>query len=368
MFDIVYTYVNGDDPSHLQSKQQAMHVYSPEPESSHVCRFHSSCEIVFSLFSIFLFVSHDELHKIYIVISDNSEQTISFQHPEWIAANTDFQEFITQRIEYVRHSQIIPIEFLPTFNSHVIELYLSNIPNLLDMFVYFNDDCFLGAPTPETFFFSVDEEKKIAKANIYPSTVAMKVVTHSKFAMQNKVTMFQSIMNKTFDLLQSRFVSLRTSQSKWDKCHHQAKPLLRLACQATLKDAVFANAIQQLSARKFRTRNDFAPIELMIGYMYFTGKGATFDAKPFTFYIEWTQEMAGMQKKFEHLLNREQRPTLICINDIPFTTEEQGRPQVQRQRTKTAQRVVAATQSDLSWKVQALSWFAYHYFQKATAQ
>ncbi len=392
MFDIVYTYVNGDDPTHIQSKQQAMNVFAPEPESSHICRFHSSCEIVFSLFSIFMFVNHEELSKIYVVISDNSNQTISFEHPTWIQNHTEFQAFLNERLEYVRHSEIIPIEFLPTFNSHVIELYLNNIPNLLETFVYFNDDCFLGAPVSQSFFFSQSEEKHTRtneasspfspsfqatppafQANIFPSTAPMKITTGGlKNQPQKTTTMFQSIMNKTFDLLQTRFVALRTAKAQWNKCHHQAKALLKSSCQAVHKDTVFTKIIAQLSARKFRSRQDFSPIELIIGYMYFTGKGITLDAKPYTFYIEWTQDKDSMQTKFDFLLKKTPSPLLICINDIPFESKNQTtsstpmadrRLQMQSRRTKQA-----APPEDLSWKVRALSYFAHEYFRKSSSR
>ncbi len=359
MYDIVYTYVNGDDPTHVQSKQQAMNVLSPEPESSHNCRFHSSCEIVFSLFSIYLFVNHEELHKIYVVISDNSHQTISFEHPTWIQKHDGFQQFIQDRIEYVRHSQIIPLEFLPTFNSHVIELYLSQIPTLSELFVYFNDDCFLGAPLSETFFFSTSTDEKDSKVNVFPSSSPMKL------PIQQKTSMFQSIMNKTFDLLQARFVALRNSSAKWNKCHHQAKALLKSSCQSVLKDQVFSTAIAQLSARKFRSRQDFAPIELISGYMYFTGKAVTLDAKPFTFYMEWTQDKDSMQTKFQTLLNKDPRtaPVLICINDIPFDSSQSESKQHPLQRKKV-KAVAPARGMDLRWKVESLSYFAQRYFQK----
>lgn len=373
MYDIVYTYVNGDDPTHIQSKQQAMNVFAPEPESFHNCRFQSSCEIVFSLFSVFMFVDHQELHKIYVVISDNSHQTILFTFPDWIREHVAFQQFIEERVEYVTHSQIIPLEFLPTFNSHVIELYLSNIPTLLDEFVYFNDDCFLGAPASEAFFFATaDDEKKMdtglsVKANIFPSSAPMKITASAG----QKTSMFQSIMNKTFDLLQSRFVALRNSSVKWNKCHHQAKALLRHSCQSVLKDPVFSKAIVDLSARKFRSRQDFAPVELMIGYMYFTGKGQTLDAKPYTFYIEWTQDKESMQTKFQTLQQKQPAPVLICINDIPHDDQKQNSTSISQSRLKPKAhlKVVAASMGmapskpKFPWKVQALSAFAKQYFQ-----
>ena len=57
------------------------------------------------------------------------------------------------KLKLVSHSDYIPAEFLPTFNSNVIELWLHKIPDLAEHFVLFNDDMFLTAPVePEDFF------------------------------------------------------------------------------------------------------------------------------------------------------------------------------------------------------------------------
>ncbi len=66
--------------------------------------------------------------------------------PPWL--NTEHP-----KLHIVRHEDYIPAEFLPTFSSHVLEIYLHQIPDLAECFVYFNDDVFLIRPTkPERFF------------------------------------------------------------------------------------------------------------------------------------------------------------------------------------------------------------------------
>lgn len=56
-------------------------------------------------------------------------------------------------LHIVRHEDFIPQEYLPTFNSHTIELNLHHIEGLAEQFVYFNDDMFLNRPVqPEDFF------------------------------------------------------------------------------------------------------------------------------------------------------------------------------------------------------------------------
>ena len=57
------------------------------------------------------------------------------------------------KLHIVNHQDYIPKEYLPTFNSHTIELNIHHIEGLAEQFIYFNDDMFLTAQTtPEDFF------------------------------------------------------------------------------------------------------------------------------------------------------------------------------------------------------------------------
>lgn len=68
------------------------------------------------------------------------------QIPEWL--NTEHP-----KLHFVNHTEFIPKEYLPTFSSHAIELNFHRIPELAELFVYFNDDMYVNAPvTPSDFF------------------------------------------------------------------------------------------------------------------------------------------------------------------------------------------------------------------------
>lgn len=68
------------------------------------------------------------------------------QKPEWL--NLDHP-----KLKWVKHTDFIPAEYLPTFSAHPIEWNLHRIPELAENFVYFNDDVFLIRETkPEDFF------------------------------------------------------------------------------------------------------------------------------------------------------------------------------------------------------------------------
>ncbi|MBQ7883478.1 MAG: Stealth CR1 domain-containing protein [Phascolarctobacterium sp.] len=66
--------------------------------------------------------------------------------PEWLNINHP-------KLHIVNHKDYIPEKYLPTFNSHTIELNLHRIEELEERFVYFNDDVFLiNKVKPEDFF------------------------------------------------------------------------------------------------------------------------------------------------------------------------------------------------------------------------
>jgi hypothetical protein len=66
--------------------------------------------------------------------------------PKWLDTSNP-------KLHVVKHTEFIPAEYLPTFNSCAIEWNLHKIPGLSEHFVYFNDDMFpLRTLRPEEFF------------------------------------------------------------------------------------------------------------------------------------------------------------------------------------------------------------------------
>lgn len=79
------------------------------------------------------------VRKIHLVTNGQMPSWLSLAHP---------------KLNFVKHSDYIPDNFLPTFNSHVIELNLHRIPDLAEHFIYFNDDTFVIRPMKPSDFFS----------------------------------------------------------------------------------------------------------------------------------------------------------------------------------------------------------------------
>jgi hypothetical protein len=78
------------------------------------------------------------VNKIYFVTWGHVPEWLNLDHP---------------KLKVVKHSEFIPAEYLPTFNSNVIEFYFHRIEGLSERFVYFDDDMFLLNRVSPTRFF-----------------------------------------------------------------------------------------------------------------------------------------------------------------------------------------------------------------------
>lgn len=78
------------------------------------------------------------VNNIYFITDDQKPEWLNLDHP---------------KIKWVKHTDFIPNEYLPTFNSNVIEWNFNRIEGLSEQFVAFNDDMFLiDKVKPEDFF------------------------------------------------------------------------------------------------------------------------------------------------------------------------------------------------------------------------
>ena len=139
MMDIVFTYVNTQSKLWNDQRKNMKEKYFSESKNNidgnmeH--RFTDHDELRYAFRSIEKYIKFH--HRIYIVVSDVE------QIPPWINV---------LKVNIIYHSQIIPFEYLPTFNSQVIELYIHKIEGLSENFIYLNDDMIIGKDIDETDF------------------------------------------------------------------------------------------------------------------------------------------------------------------------------------------------------------------------
>ncbi|MBI3928679.1 MAG: Stealth CR1 domain-containing protein [Armatimonadetes bacterium] len=129
--DAVYTWVDGADPDYARVREEwaSRLGVKTNPE-----RDRDGLELLrYSLRS--LEANAPWIRRIFLV-------TMRPQAPAWLDGSR-----AAGRMQLVHHDEIFPRpEDLPTFNSNAIDFHLANIPGLSSMFLYFNDDYFLGRP------------------------------------------------------------------------------------------------------------------------------------------------------------------------------------------------------------------------------
>lgn len=92
--------------------------------------------------------------------------------PEWLA--TDHP-----KLNIVRHEAYIPQEWLPTFNSNVLELNLHRIEELAEHFILLNDDTFFTRPCRVEDFFRDGLPCDVARLSVVrPSSVASTILNN----------------------------------------------------------------------------------------------------------------------------------------------------------------------------------------------
>ena len=137
--DLVVLWVDGNDTEYVKllNKYKSMQDGNKIREGTISARFRNNDELKYLLRS----VEKNAKFIRYIHLVTNG------QIPKWLNINNP-------KIKLVTHSQIMPQNVLPTFNSSAIEVCTVNIPNLSDHFLFSNDDMYIVKPVSERFFFN----------------------------------------------------------------------------------------------------------------------------------------------------------------------------------------------------------------------
>jgi hypothetical protein len=134
--DLVYLWVDGSDPQWLEKKERFTGKLADNSEGNNKGRYVNNDELKYSLRSVEKYVPW--VRRIYIVTDNQCPEWLQREHP---------------KIRIVDHTEILPEEALPCFNSSVIEYFLYRIPDLAEHFLFANDDMFFNKPLSPYYFF-----------------------------------------------------------------------------------------------------------------------------------------------------------------------------------------------------------------------
>ena len=193
------------------------------------------------------------VNKIYFITCGHYPSWLNLNHP---------------KLCLVKHSDYIPMECLPIFSSHPIELNLHRIKDLSEHFVYFNDDTFLIDKVRKERFFQNGLPCDMAAFDVVASLSAADKFAHITL---NNV----SAINQRF----RKFDVLRSYWGKWFNPRYGVSLLQTLALlpwpyftgfenphlpnaflKSTLQEVwdIYGELLQKTSAAKFRSVNDYS--------------------------------------------------------------------------------------------------------------
>ncbi len=109
------------------------------------------------------------------------------------------------KLVHVCHKDYMPIDYLPTFSSHPIELNIHRIKGLSEHIVYSNDDCFFLKPASPDLFF------KKKGVPVYPARLHGISPNLNKTLMPHILINIVHIINSHFKMKES----LRNNWGKW---------------------------------------------------------------------------------------------------------------------------------------------------------
>ncbi|MFD1214153.1 stealth family protein [Arthrobacter sp. GCM10027362] len=289
--DVVYTWVDGADPSWAAQKAEAWRQALLEGggETSRYseyavndARFRSHDELRYSLRSLDYFAPW--INHIYLVTAG--------QVPHWLDRSNP-------RITLVHHREIFADPgVLPTFNSHAIEAQLHRIPGLSEHFLYFNDDVFFGRQVePELFFHG----NGLAKMFLSSRSVDFGPGSPGDLPVDSAARRNRALLEAAFG---------RTVTHKFQ---HVAHPE-RVSTLARI-EREFAEQVQATTAAKFRTPQDIS-VPSALAHYYGYAIGAAVPGRLSYRYCDISQPSA--QGKLLRLL-RDRNADVFCLNEVDST-------------------------------------------------
>ena len=265
MIDVVITYVNMNDSNWL--KQYASQ-FKDKPSQS---RFFDWGLLKYAMRGIYYNMPF--VNKVFLVVSSRT------QVPNWV--NED-------NVTIVEHSEIIPAQYLPTFNSCTIEMFLHKIPGLSENYIYMNDDTIPLNPIKETDLF----EEGYAKLNL--SRKVMEKTKRMAFCSQclNNTNLIKKIFNINPDNTYLRPTHTGTTfiKSQCDELFEKQKDII----------------LNSLSQK--RTIHNFNQY-LFLNYLFFNKKlkRSSLTTKYFNFKTNINEILKYIRKD---------KSNWICVNDV----------------------------------------------------
>lgn len=271
--DYVITYVNNREINWIKSyvdtcQKQNTNIYLNS------ARFRNNNTLKYHLRGVEKFMPW--IRNVYLVVS-NIEQV-----PSWINK---------YKVKIILHKDIVPKQFLPTFNSNTIEMFLCNIKGLSENFIYANDDTYPNSKLEVNDFFDVNNNNLRLSISFLDQEKTNVIFKRSLENTQNLVL---------DDLRIERY------ENKILKSDHTIKPMRKSIFKYFIKN--YEKEIYH-SITTFRNIKNIT-LELCSFYHYLTDQ--------YSFKITYDVYKEYNENNLESVLKciKNKKINMLCINDV----------------------------------------------------
>lgn len=189
VIDIIIPWVDGNDPDWIKARQDAERKNSIIKNANSSVRYESWDNLQFIFRAIEKNLAW--VNKVFLVTWGHLPNFLNTDHP---------------KLKIIKHRDYIPEEYLPTFNSNVIELNYHRIKELSENYVLFNDDCYPLLPISADYYFKdgvpCDEA---VESPIMPVDVG-EISNYASYVKANNVL-----------LINKHFSKRKVQELDWDK-------------------------------------------------------------------------------------------------------------------------------------------------------
>ncbi|WP_201535639.1 Stealth CR1 domain-containing protein [Psychrobacter immobilis] len=287
--DIVFTWVDNTDKAWQKKYEQ----YKANSENTNLgqyatdsARFDNHNELFYSLKAVKKYLPW--VRQIY-VITDN-------QVPSWLSK--------VKGVTIIDHADIIDSQYLPTFNSHVIEAFLYRIPDLAENFIYFNDDVFVAKELPQEHFFSANNISSLF------------VSTKNLYAMQKKgvVTPTLKASLQSIKLLKRHY-----HYNIENSLIHTYFPLKKSGYEKAWQ--LFGKEIEEFLPNRFRGHNDINMASFLVPWLLYCESRAIEKVDICYYFNIRSRHALTRYEKLLKLKKLNASPHSFCANDFKSDSE-----------------------------------------------
>lgn len=288
--DIVYTWVNKNSvwEKEYSIYSQSVDAHSIGQYATDSARFEDHDELLYSIKSVRQFLPW--VRNIFVVTNN------LINIPEYLVASD---------IVVIAHDEIIDTQYLPTFNSHVIEAHLHRIDGLSENFIYFNDDVFVARPLPKEHFFQSNE-------------------LASLFVAQKSLDEMYSKGQHTPTLLAAMYCRSLLKRDFGCDINH---PLVHT--YVPLKKSIYERAWQLYQSEivgflpnRFRGQQDLNIATFLVPWMMYVQQMSSIGSD-ICYYFNIRSPHAKQQYKKLLYKSEYERPHSLCANDFHSTNDSQ---------------------------------------------